>query len=107
MGLATGVSTPWLPLGLPWLGLHLRLDALSAFFAVVVNPGAAGASLYALGHGRQEQAPERALPVYPAFLAGMNLVLLADDAYGFLFAWETMSLASWALVVAHHREEEN
>ncbi len=34
----------------------------------------------------------------------MNLVVVADDAFGFLFAWELMSLASWALVLAHHRE---
>ena len=44
------------------------------------------------------------LPFYPAFLAGMGLVPLADDAYTFLVAWEFMSLASWALVMAHHRE---
>ena len=47
------------------------------------------------------------LPFFPAFLAGMNLVLLADDAYTFLVAWEFMSLASWALVMAHHREPGN
>ena len=47
------------------------------------------------------------LPFFPAFLAGMNLVLLADDAYSFLFSWELMSLASWALVMAHHRDPEN
>lgn len=93
----------WLPIGLPWQGVHLRLDALSAFFAFVVNLGAAGASLYAIGYGSHEDQPQRVLPFFPAFLAGMNLVLLADDAYAFLFAWETMSLASWALVVAHHR----
>ena len=44
------------------------------------------------------------LPFYPAFLAGLNLVVLADDAYTFLFSWELMSLASWALVMAHHRD---
>jgi formate hydrogenlyase subunit 3/multisubunit Na+/H+ antiporter MnhD subunit len=47
------------------------------------------------------------LPFYPAFLAGMNLVLLADDAFTFLVAWEFMSLSSCALVMAHHREAEN
>jgi hydrogenase-4 component B len=35
----------------------------------------------------------------------MNLVVLADDAFAFLFSWEFMSLASWALVMAHHRSE--
>ena len=47
------------------------------------------------------------LPFFPAFLAGMNLVLVAADAYAFLLSWEFMSLASWALVMAHHREDQN
>jgi hydrogenase-4 component B len=96
-----------LPLGLPWLGAHFRLDALAAFFLVVVNLGGAGASLYGLGYGRHEQSPGRVLPFFPAFLAGMNLVVLADDAFTFLFTWEFMSLTSWALVMAHHRSKGN
>jgi hydrogenase-4 component B len=47
------------------------------------------------------------LPFYPVFLAGLNLVVVADDAFSFLFAWELMSLASWALVMSHHRETGN
>lgn len=100
-------STAVLPLGLPWIGAHFRLDALSTFFLVVVNFGGAMASLYGLGYGRHESAPHRVLPFFPAFLAGMNLVVLADDAFTFLFSWEFMSLASWALVMAHHREQDN
>ena len=52
-------------------------------------------SLYALGYGRHENEPQRVLPFYAAFLAGMNLVILAADAFSFLVAWEVMSLASW------------
>ena len=96
-----------LPVGLPWLGANFRLDALSAFFLAVVDLGAAAASLFAIGYGRHEEAPERVLPFYPLFLAGMNLVVLADDAFTFLFSWEFMSLGSWALVMAHHRERDN
>ncbi len=96
-----------LPLGLPWLGAHFRVDALAAFFLVIVDLGGAAASLYALGYGRHERAPMRVLPFFPAFLAAMNLVVLADDAFTFLFAWEFMSLTSWALVMAHHREGDN
>ncbi len=96
-----------LPLGLPWLGAHFRMDALAAFFLVVVNLGGAAACLYGLGYGRHEPAPQRVLPFYSAFLAGMNLVVLADDAFTFLLSWEFMSLASWALVVAHHRDRDN
>ena len=102
-----GVSTVTLPLGLPWIGAHFRLDALSTFFLVVVNLGGALASLYGLGYGRHEATPHRVLPFFPAFLAGMNLVVLADDAFTFLLCWEFMSLASWALVMAHHREQDN
>ena len=75
-----------LPFGVPWLGAHFRLDALAAFFLVVVNLGGAAASLYALGYGRHEPAPHRVLPFFPAFLAGMNLVVLADDAFSFCCA---------------------
>ncbi len=96
-----------LPVGLPWLGAHFRLDALSAFFLAVVDLGAASASLFALGYGSHEPTPERILPFYPAFLAGMTLVVLADDAFTFLISWEFMSLTSWALVMAHHRVPDN
>ena len=96
-----------LPLGLPWIGARFHVDALSAFFLIVVNLAAAASSLYALGYGRHEHDPERVLPFFPAFLAGMNLVLVAADAYAFLLSWEFMSLASWALVMAHHREDQN
>ncbi len=105
--IAGGPREATLPLGLPWLGAHFRVDALSAFFLGVIDFGAAAASLYALGYGRHETAPSRVLPFFPAFLAGMNLVALAADAFTFLIAWEFMSLTSWALVMAHHRDEEN
>jgi formate hydrogenlyase subunit 3/multisubunit Na+/H+ antiporter MnhD subunit len=96
-----------LPLGLPWIGARFHLDALSGLFLVVVDLGGAIASLYALGYGRHEPEPARVLPFYPAFLAGMNLVLLAADAFSFLVGWEVMSLASWGLVAARHREPGN
>jgi len=96
-----------LPIGLPWLGAHFRLDALAAFFLVVVNLGGAAASHYALGYGKHEQSPQRVLPFYPLFIAAMNLVTVADDAFSFLFSWEFMSLSSWALVMAHDQVREN
>ncbi len=100
-------QTLTLPVGVPWLGAHLRLDALSAFFLVVVDLGAMSASIFAIGYGKHESAPTRVLPFYPAFLAGMTLVALADDAFTFLLSWEFMSLTSWAMVVSHHRIHEN
>jgi hydrogenase-4 component B len=94
------------PFGLPGIGARFRIDALAAFFLTVVNLGGAAASLYGLGYGRHETAPMRVLPFFPAYLAGMNLVVLADDAFSFLLAWEFMSLSSWALVMTNHRAPE-
>jgi formate hydrogenlyase subunit 3/multisubunit Na+/H+ antiporter MnhD subunit len=96
-----------LPVGLPWLGAHFQLDVLAAAFLVVVNLGGATASLHGLGDRKHEHEPARVLPFYCAFLAGMNLVVLAADAFTFLLTWEFMSLSSWALVMAHHRQRGN
>jgi formate hydrogenlyase subunit 3/multisubunit Na+/H+ antiporter MnhD subunit len=104
---AVAVESIVLPIGLPGMGAHFRVDALAAFFLVVANLGGAAASLYGIGYGRHEAAPLRVLPFFPAYLAGMNLVVLADDAFSFLIAWEFMSLSSWALVMANHRAAEN
>ena len=106
IGAAQPQSTK-LPFGLPWIGANFRIDALAAFFLAVANLGGAGASLFAIGYGTHEKAPGRVLPFYAAFLAGLNLVVLADDAFTFLVSWEFMSLSSWALVMAHHRDPEN
>ena len=48
-------------IGLPWLGAHFRLDALAAFFLVIVNLGSATSSLFGLGYGRHEETPGRVL----------------------------------------------
>jgi formate hydrogenlyase subunit 3/multisubunit Na+/H+ antiporter MnhD subunit len=96
-----------LPLGLPWLGMHFRLDPLSAFFLAVISLAGAAASAYAIGYGAHEKNPMRVLPFFPAFIAGMSSVVLADDAFAFLVSWEFMSLTSWALVISQHDQAEN
>jgi len=102
-----GVVALALPLGLPGIGARFRLDSLSAFFLTVVNVGAAAASLYGIGYGAHEVARRQVLACFPAFLAAMTLVVLADDAFTFLLSWEFMSLASWVSVMARHREPGN
>ena len=39
LGGAADATALTLPVGLPWLGAHFRLDALASFFLVVVNLG--------------------------------------------------------------------
>ena len=67
VGDVLNVSDLTLPIGLPWLGAHFRLDALASFFLVVVNLGGASASLYGLGYGHHDPAPHRVLPFFPPF----------------------------------------
>src|SRR5256714_6660704 len=94
-----------LPLGLPDLPFHLRLDALAAFFLLVLGAVAAGVSVYSIGYFASESAPRLRLISlqYHVFLASMAFVVLADDAYLFMVAWETMALASYFLVTTDHR----
>jgi len=99
------VSTVVLPIGLPDLPFHLRLDALSAFFMVLLGGAAFGVTVYASGYFRSMAAGPLALLAmwYHLFLAGMVTVLLADDAYAFMVAWEVMALSSYFLVTTDHK----
>ncbi len=107
----TGADTAVLPLGLPWLPWQLRLDALAGFFLVVIGVVSVAVGLYgrayvrSLEHGRDSLT---ALGGFTGlFLAGMLLVVLADDAFLFMVAWEVMSLASYFLVAFHHEQAAN
>ena len=102
--LAGPVERLVLPFGLPNLPLHVRLDALSAMFLFLLGASAAGVSLFAAGYFRREQgAPAGLIALqYHLFLASMGFILLADDAYGFMLAWEMMALSSYFLVTTDH-----
>jgi formate hydrogenlyase subunit 3/multisubunit Na+/H+ antiporter MnhD subunit len=97
-----------LPLGLPDLPFHVRSDALSDVFLFLLGSASAGVSIFAAGYFRSgEGTPPGLLCLqYHLFLASMGLVLLADDAYLFMLAWETMALTSYFLVTTQHRLPE-
>ena len=103
-----GPQTVVLPVGLPTLPFHLRLDSLAAFFLMVIGAVGAGVSVFAAGYFRRaEGTPPGLLCLeYHVFLAAMTLVVLADDAYAFMVMWETMALSSYFLVTANHRVPE-
>ncbi len=93
-----------LPLGLPDLPFHLRLDALSGFFLILLGIASCGVSIYSSGYFRHMDGKTLGLLCfeYHLFLAGMVLVMLADDAYMFMVAWEVMALSSYFLVTTDH-----
>ena len=97
-----------LPIGLPRLPFHFRLDSLSAFFLAVIGAGVGGVSLFAAGYFRRSQGTPAGLLClqYHVFVAAMALVVVADDAYAFMVMWETMALSSFFLVTADDRVAE-
>jgi hydrogenase-4 component B len=104
------VSRVVLPLGLPDLPFHIRLDQLSGFFLVVIGLLSSFVSIYSLGYlkGYLGLRPVTSLVVFSAlFLAGMLLVVLADDAFFFLIAWEMMAASSYYLVLFEDERVEN
>ncbi len=82
-----GGETLSLPLGVPWLAAHFRLDALAAWFLLLVNLAGASAAVYAIGYVPHLSEPHRALPALPVDLetARVHAQLLAH-----LPAGETM-----------------
>ena len=101
-------ETAVLPLGLPQLPFHLRLDSLSAYFLLLIGGVAAGVSAFAAGYFRQGEGTPPGLICleYHVFLASIAMVVLADDAYMFMVVWETMAFSSFFLVLANHRIPE-
>ena len=105
------VLTDTLPFGLPWLNWHVRFDALSGFFFFLIGLTLIAVSLFVPGYVREFEHGKHPLAVLGLFtglfVAGMELVLLADDAFFFVIAWELMSLSSYFLVAFQHEQANN
>ena len=82
--------------------------ACRAAFLFLLGAAATGISIFAAGYFRRGEGTPPGLMClqYHLFLASMGFVLLADDAYGFMLAWETMALSSYFLVTTQHRIPE-
>ena len=100
-----------LPLGLPWLPWHIRLDALAGFFLLLIGVVTCAVGLYGPAYVRGFEHSEDSLTALGGFsglfVTGMLMVVLADDAFLFMVAWELMSLSSYFLVAYHHEHGAN
>jgi hydrogenase-4 component B len=111
--LAAGADGPvWtakLPSLIAYVPITLRLDALGAFFVLVVSLLGVALSLYSLGYARGFEG-RKSVAVLGAFfnvlLLAMTLVFLAGNAFFFLIAWELMTLSSYCLVSFEHEKPE-
>jgi formate hydrogenlyase subunit 3/multisubunit Na+/H+ antiporter MnhD subunit len=106
VGLVSAPVTLALPFGPPWGAMRLALDALSAWFLLILGLCGVAASAFAFGHAHGPEAPRRLGP-YPLFLAGMALTLLAADGFTLVLGFELMSFASWVLVAHDHEQADN
>jgi hydrogenase-4 component B len=92
----------------PFATLSFRLDALAAFFLLLISLVTVAAALYAPGYIAHGHGSAVGLGVaLNAFVAAMMLVVLADSVLAFLIAWELMSLVSFFLVVEDHHQPES
>jgi len=94
---------------IPLLAFAIRLDPLASFFVLTISLAGLAASIYAMGylkefHGRVSVAALAALT--NGFLLSMTLVVIADNGFFFLIAWELMSLVSYFLVVTEHEKAD-
>jgi hydrogenase-4 component B len=94
---------------LPLLDFAVRVDPLSAFFLLTISLVGLAASVYAVGYVREfyERVPIGGLgALLNGFLLSMTLVVIADNGFFFLLAWELMSVVSYFLVVTEHEKTE-
>lgn len=122
LGAGVGIAGGWLALSVapagricllpgiwPGMPLHLRLDALSAFFTVLIFLMAGAGAVYGQGYWNEAKHPRtgrKLRAIYGLLLASMVMVTLAYDAIAFLMAWEIMALTSFFLIATEDHKPE-
>lgn len=93
------------PLG----GLAFRIDGLSALFLILIGGVGACCAIYSFGYSKAYEGrySVRLLgALFNALLLSLTLQVVAANPVTFLFAWEAMSLTSYALVLTEHDRAE-
>ena len=111
--LSLGVGDPargHLTHGASGLTFGYAVDPLSGCFLVVLAIVGGAVAVYSVAYFAHGYGPGRAAFVGVAFnllLGSVELVLVADGAIGFLFAWELMTLTTAALVATEHERAQS
>ncbi|MBI5917393.1 MAG: NADH-quinone oxidoreductase subunit E [Bacteroidetes bacterium] len=86
------------------------MDALSAWFVLIINFTCVNGALYGIGYMKtyREQKSNLALhwSMFLLFQASMLWVCMLQHGLAFLIAWELMSLSSLLLVMFEHQKKE-
>jgi hydrogenase-4 component B len=88
----------------------LRIDALSAWFMLIINLTCVNGALYGIGYMKpySEQKANLSLHwvLFLIFQSSMLWVCMLQHSLAFLIAWELMSLSSMLLVIFEHQKRE-
>ncbi len=108
--LVTGTTWDWQPEF--FLGgelVHLRLDAISAFFLALLSLLGGVGSLYSHAYWPDKKHPASAPSGrvwWNAFIASMGLVLLSANGLHFLIAWELYTVCAYFLITRERQKRE-
>lgn len=98
-----------------WMGellkdIVFRVDALSAFFIMIIGGigllGTIYAGKYLEPYIKQGKSLNSHLFLFNIFIASMILVVMAQNVIFFLISWELMSFSSFLLMIFEHEEKE-
>ncbi len=108
--LATGRTWTWQPdFALAGEPIHLQLDALSAFFLVLLCVAGGAGTCYAVEYWSDARHPVSA-PAgriwWNGFLMFMGLILLCANGLHFLIAWEIYTVCAYFLITLDRQRLE-
>lgn len=89
--------------------LHLRLDAVSAWFLTLVAVVGGAGAVYAREYWPDDKRPEsagRGRGWWSALVLCMGLVLLCANGLHFLMAWEAFALSAFFLITLEREKRE-
>lgn len=99
-----------IPTSVSLFTVSIHVDALSAFFIVIISLIALASTVYGLGYMKHYYDTYQIGVFgffYNLFILSLLLVATAYNSLYFIFVWEIMSLSSLFLVMFEHKKAEN
>ncbi|RPI55503.1 MAG: hypothetical protein EHM55_07650, partial [Acidobacteria bacterium] len=92
------------------IALGYSIDGLGAWFLLVLSMLAVPIAIFSIGYIAHPPLDRRSAFIgigFNVLIGAVEVVFAASDVVTFLFAWETMTLATAALVTAEHEQTAN
>jgi formate hydrogenlyase subunit 3/multisubunit Na+/H+ antiporter MnhD subunit len=90
--------------------IPIRIDALSAWFILIINFTCINGALYGIGYMKSYSEQKANLTLhwilFLMFQSSMLWVCVIQHSVGFLIAWEIMSVSSFLLVIFEHNNKK-